>query len=82
MKIQVFGSGCCECRELYDLTKQAVEELNVQAEVEYTVNLQKIIEMGWMRMPVLAIDGKPVIVGSIPKLEELKKTIKENAKEE
>jgi len=82
MKIQVFGSGCCSCKNLYALTQQAVEEINIKVEVEYITDIQKIIETGWMRMPVLAIDGKPAIIGSIPKLEELKKVIRENIKEE
>ncbi|MFA6492633.1 MAG: thioredoxin family protein [Patescibacteria group bacterium] len=81
MKIQVFGSGCCSCKTLYELTKQAAKDLKIDSEVEYIVDIQKIIETGWMRMPVLAINEKPVIVGSIPKLEEIKKVIKSSIKE-
>jgi len=45
MKIQVLGSGCPACRNLFELTKKAVEELNLKAEVEYISDIQKIIEM-------------------------------------
>lgn len=80
MKIQVLGSGCPTCKKLYELTKQAVEEAGLKEEVEYLVGqegIQKIIEMGVMSSPVLAIDGKPVMVGFVPDIEEIKKLIKE-----
>jgi len=80
MKIQVLGSGCPTCKNLYELTKKAVEELGIEEEVEYLTGeegIQKIIEMGVMQSPVLAIDDKPVMVGFTQDLEEIKKLIKE-----
>lgn len=64
MKIQVLGSGCPTCKNLYELTKTAVKELGLEAEVEYSTDVSKIIEIGVMQSPVLAIDGKPVMIGS------------------
>lgn len=78
MKIQVLGSGCKTCKKLYELMKQAIEELKIDEEVEYITDVQKILEMGVMSSPVLAIDGKPIIVGSVPSLEKIKKVIEEN----
>ena len=76
MKIQVLGSGCPTCKKLFELTKQAVEELGLKIEVEYITDIQKIVEMGVMSSPVLAIDGKPVITGFLPDVEKIKETIK------
>ncbi len=76
MKIQVLGSGCPSCKRLYDLTKSATEELKLNAKVEYITDIQKIIEMGIMRTPVLAIDGKPIIVGSVPDKSRIKELLK------
>jgi small redox-active disulfide protein 2 len=64
MKIQVLGSGCATCKNLFELTKKAVKELGIKTEVEYSTDVSKIIEMGVMQSPVIAIDGKPVMVGS------------------
>jgi len=64
MKIQVLGSGCPTCKNLFELTKTAVIELGIDTEVEYSTDVTKIIEMGVMQSPVLAIDGKPAMVGS------------------
>jgi len=79
MKIQVLGSGCPTCKKLYELTKQAVLELKLSEEVEYITDIQKIVEMGVMSSPVLAIDGKAVVVGSVPGLEKIKEVIEENS---
>lgn len=63
MKIQVLGSGCTTCKNLFEDTKKVVADLGLQAKVEYSTDISKIIEMGVMQSPVLAIDGKPVMVG-------------------
>jgi len=80
MKIQVLGSGCPTCKKLYQLTKEAAEQLNLKEEVEYLTGqegIQKIIEMGVMSSPVLAVDGKPVLTGFIDDVEKIKKLILE-----
>jgi len=76
MKIQVLGSGCPTCKKLFELTKQAVEELGLKIEVGYITDIQRIVEMGVMSSPVLAIDGKPAITGFLPDIEKIKDTIK------
>jgi len=76
MQIQVLGSGCPTCKKLFELTKQAVEELDLKIEVEYITDIQKIVEMGVMSSPVLAINGKPAISGFLPDIEKIKEAIK------
>jgi len=75
MKIQVLGSGCPTCKNLYELTKTAVSELEVDAEVEYSTDISKIIELGVMESPVMTIDGKIAMLGS-GSLEKIKEIIK------
>lgn len=62
-KIQILGSGCPTCKTLFERTKKIVEDLKIGGEVEYVTDIAKMIEMGVMQSPVLAIDGKPVLVG-------------------
>jgi small redox-active disulfide protein 2 len=78
MQIQVLGSGCTTCKKLFELTKKAVEELELKTEVEYITDIQKIVELGVMSSPVLAINGKPVFVGFISNIEKIKKIIQDN----
>jgi len=84
MKVQVLGSGCPTCKKLYELTKQAVEKADLKEKVEYLTGqegIQKMIDMGVMSSPVLAINGKPVMTGFVEDVEKIKKLILE-AKEE
>ncbi len=78
MKIQVLGSGCPTCKKLFELAKKAVEELNLKTEVEYITDIQKIVAMGLMQSPVLAVNGKPALVGFTPDIEKIKKVIQDN----
>lgn len=78
MKIQVLGSGCASCKRLFELTQKAVLELSLNTEVEYITDIQKIVELGLMRSPVLMVDDKPVLIGSVPNQEDLKEIISKN----
>lgn len=81
MKIQVLGSGCPTCKKLYELTKQAVEEAGLKEEVEYLTGqegIQKIIEMGVMSSPVLAVDDKPIFTGFVDNVEKIKELIQKS----
>ncbi|MCX6789352.1 MAG: thioredoxin family protein [Candidatus Gribaldobacteria bacterium] len=74
--IQVLGSGCPSCHKLFELTKQAVKELNLEIDVEYIDDIQKIISMGVMQAPVLAVNSKPVLAGSVPDIQKIKSLLK------
>ena len=77
MKIQVLGSGCSTCKNLYELTKKAVSELGIDNEVEYITDIAKIVEMRVMSSPVLAVNGKPILTGHVPDIEKIKKLLQE-----
>ena len=75
MQIQVLGSGCKTCKNLFELTQKALAELSMDDEVEYITDISKIIEMGIMTSPVLAIDGKAVMERSTNNIEKIKDII-------
>lgn len=77
MKIQVLGSGCPTCHRLLELTQKAVKELGLNEQVEYITDVAKIVEMGVMSSPVLAVDGKPLMAGFVPDIEKIKNLLKE-----
>lgn len=77
MKIQVLGSGCANCKRLFEITSEIVNELGLDVKVDYITDVSKIVEMGIMQSPVLAINGKPVMVGFIPNKEKIKNIIEE-----
>ena len=75
MKIQVLGTGCTKCNQLMNLTEQAVRELELGTVVEKVSDINEIISFGVMTIPALVIDGKVIIRGNVPKLNELKEII-------
>ena len=72
MKIQVLGAGCANCKRLFEITSEIVKELNLDTKEEYITDVSKIVEMGIMQSPVLAVDGKPVMIGFVPNKEKIK----------
>lgn len=60
MKILVLGSGCATCKKLHETVKNVVKNENIDAEVEYSDDVTRIVELGLMYSPVLVVDGKPV----------------------
>ncbi|MGI6590017.1 MAG: thioredoxin family protein [Eggerthellaceae bacterium] len=61
--IQVMGTGCKKCHQLYE---NAVEALGGDA-VEYVTDMERIAEAGIMTLPALVVDGKPVSAGKVLK---------------
>jgi small redox-active disulfide protein 2 len=79
MTIQVLGSGCPTCKELFEITAKAVDQLGLNVVVEYATDIQKIIALGLMQSPVLVVNGKPVMVGFTNNIEKIKEIISRNA---
>ena len=76
MKIEIFGTGCPKCIELEKRVKTAVQKTGIAAEVEHVYDLNKIIERNIFSTPALAIDGKVLVSGKIPSVEEIEKLLK------
>ena len=78
MKIQVLGSGCPTCKKLYELTQKSVTEMKLPEQVEYLTGsegMQKIVELGAMSSPVIAVGEKIALVGFSPDIEKIKSVI-------
>ena len=55
--------------------KKALAELSLTADVEKVTDIQQIIQRGVMSTPALVIDGKVVMQGKIPTVQQLKELI-------
>ncbi len=78
MKIQVLGSGCPTCKKLYEVVLKAAKELNLEKQVEYlsgSEGITRIMELGAMSSPVLAIDDQVVMAGFSGDIEKIKTLI-------
>lgn len=77
MTIKVLGSGCATCKKLYEMTKQAVKELNWSDEVEYITDINQIINLGLMTSPVLMVDDQVLLAGKISDVSGIKKLLED-----
>lgn len=75
MKLQVLGTGCPKCKKLAANAEEAAKELGLAVEIEKVTDIDKIIDFGVMSTPSLAIDGKVVVVGKVPSVEDIKKLL-------
>ena len=57
MKIEILGTGCAECKTLYENTQKAVAASGVSAEV-VKEDIPSLMKYGVMSTPALVIDGK------------------------
>lgn len=78
MEIKILGTGCARCKYLEDVTRKAVQELNIDASVEKVEDIQKIMEYAVMRTPALVIDEKVVLSGQVPNIKQLKDLLTHN----
>ena len=76
MKIQILGSGCPNCRNLEKNAREAVAQLGLEAEFEKVTDMDRIVEMGVLRTPGLAIDGTLQKSGKVLSPNEIVETIK------
>lgn len=78
MEIKVLGTGCAKCKTLEKLTRDAVAESGVTAEIEKVEDIYKIMSYGVMSTPALVIDKKVVVSGRVPSLAEIKEMLVKN----
>jgi len=76
MNIKVLGSGCKNCKKLYENVKESVKNLNIQAEIEYVTDMMEIANYGLLRTPGLVINEKIVSYGKVNSVEEVTTIIK------
>lgn len=75
MDIKVLGTGCLKCKSLEKSVYNALAELNVAADVNKVEDIVEIMNYGVMTTPALVIDGKVVVKGRVPSVDEIKSLI-------
>ncbi len=75
MKIEILGSGCPKCRQLYENVQEALKTAGKDAEVIKVEDIRKITEYGIMMTPGLVVDGEVKSVGKVLSAVEIKTII-------
>jgi small redox-active disulfide protein 2 len=73
MKIlQVLGPGCRNCKLLAENAEAAAKALGIEYTLEKVSDIEAIVKAGIMRTPGLLVDGKVILSGRVPSVEEIK----------
>lgn len=76
MTIQILGPGCPNCQNLEKNAREAAARLGLEASFEKVTDSDRIVEMGVMRTPGLAIDGEVKKFGKVFSAEEIAEVLK------
>jgi small redox-active disulfide protein 2 len=75
MDIKVLGTGCPKCKALEKAANDAVSAAGVDATVSKVEDIMQIMQFGVMTTPALVVDGKVLIKGRVPSVDEIKNLI-------
>lgn len=75
MEIKVLGTGCAKCKNLEQVTRDVVKEMNLDATITKVEDIMEIMAFGVMTTPALVIDGKVVLKGRVPSANEVKQLL-------
>ena len=75
MDIKILGSGCVNCKNLERLTRDALDNLGLDAAIEKVTDPADIASWGVMTTPALVIDDEVVVSGRTPTPEKVKELL-------
>jgi small redox-active disulfide protein 2 len=75
MEIKILGPGCAKCKTLEQLTRDVVSKNGIDAIITKVDDIMEIMKYNIMTTPALVIDGKVVVKGRIPSVEEIKQLL-------
>lgn len=75
VEIKILGTGCPKCNSLEKLTRKAVSEIGIEANIEKVEDIMDIMEYGIMRTPGLVVNGEVKVSGRLPSEKELKEIL-------
>jgi len=68
---QILGPGCMNCKKLAENTEAAAKELGIEYQLFKISDVGAITGFGVKRTPALIVDGKLVVQGRVPSVDEL-----------
>lgn len=71
MEIKVLGPGCANCQTLQKRIEEAIQKAGLTATVTKVTDYDEMLSYGILRTPGLVIDGKLVLSGRVPSVDEI-----------
>jgi len=78
MEIKILGTGCPKCKTLEKVTREAVAETGISATIDKIEDIVKIMEYRVLHTPGLVINGKVVLSGQVPTVNQVKEILIKN----
>lgn len=78
MHVKILGPGCRNCQNLEARTRQALDHLGLQADVEKVTDYAAIASYGVMQTPGLVVDETLLVSGRVPSAEEISSLLSES----
>ena len=79
MKIEILGTGCKRCDQLYENAISAASKFDtaLDIKIEKISDINYFTKMGVFMTPGLVIDGELISTGKVPSPNEIKKKIED-----
>ncbi len=75
MIIKILGPGCTNCKNLERATREALDQLGMDATVEKVEDYAAIMGYGVMSTPGLVVDDRVLTSGRVPTSAEIKQLL-------
>ncbi len=72
MKIEILGTGCPKCKQLYENAREAVEQSGQEVEIVKVEDIAKITDYAVMMIPALVVDGVVRSSGKVLSADQIK----------
>lgn len=76
-RIFIYGPGCAKCTALAEVTKQAMQELHLEAPMEKVTDAMLFATAGVWVTPALAVDGRVLVSGTVPSKDEIRRILQD-----
>ena len=73
--IEILGPGCARCHETHRVVRHVVDEAELDCRVEKNESIDRMVDLGLLRTPAIAVDGRVVHQGSVPKAEDVRRLL-------
>ena len=73
--VEILGPGCPRCDEAYRVASRVVEAAGLGCRVIKVADLDRMVALGVLATPAVAVDGRVVMSGRVPEAEEVRKLL-------
>jgi small redox-active disulfide protein 2 len=73
--IEVLGPGCPRCKATFEVVRQVVATAGIACEVIKSESIDRMVELGLLATPGVAVDGTVVLSGRVPGPDEVRRAL-------